>query len=91
MPGSLPLLLLVGAHSSAYVVKDDGGVAPLPTCAVVFSSGVMLKDTYGADVDEHDQVFRFNMLSTAGFETHVGAKTTHQVRDSRGATDIRHS
>lgn len=45
-------------------------------CAVVSNSGAMLEHAFGAEIDGHGVVFRFNDAPTAGFEKHVGSKTT---------------
>ena len=67
-----------------YLVEDD----PLEhvmyrRCAIVGSSGILLKYENGGDIDGHDMVFRFNSATTKGFEKHVGAKTTHRIANSR--------
>ncbi|XP_055968166.1 CMP-N-acetylneuraminate-beta-galactosamide-alpha-2,3-sialyltransferase 1 isoform X2 [Sorex fumeus] len=46
-------------------------------CAVVGNSGNLRDSWYGAQIDNHDFVFRMNKAPTAGFEDHVGSKTTH--------------
>lgn len=50
-----------------------------PTCAVVFSSGSLLKHNYGKEIDKYENVYRFNLIKTKGYEKHVGSKTTHQI------------
>lgn len=47
-----------------------------PSCAVVSNSGAMLERRLGPEIDGHGVVFRFNDGPTAGFEEHVGSKTT---------------
>jgi hypothetical protein len=49
------------------------------SCAVVFNSGVMLKEKAGTLIDSFDEVFRMNMHPIAGFEDYVGSKTTYQA------------
>ena len=51
----------------------------LRTCAVVYSSGVLLKEERGKDIDAHDAVFRINVPPTHPYEAHVGRKTTYNV------------
>ncbi|XP_054983000.1 CMP-N-acetylneuraminate-beta-galactosamide-alpha-2,3-sialyltransferase 1 [Sorex araneus] len=46
-------------------------------CAVVGNSGNLRDSWYGSQIDNHDFVFRMNKAPTAGFEDHVGSKTTH--------------
>ena len=46
------------------------------TCALVGSSGTLLLDEMGREIDEHDVVIRFNNAPTEGYEKHVGSKTT---------------
>ena len=52
-------------------------------CAVIGSSGILLKYEHGKEIDTHDMVLRFNSAKTRGFEKHVGAKTTHRLTNSR--------
>ena len=63
--------------------EDPLGSVVFETCAIVGSSGILLKHSHGADIDSHDVVFRFNSATTKGFEKNVGAKTTHRITNSR--------
>lgn len=63
--------------------EDPLGSVVFETCAIVGSSGILLKHSHGADIDSHDVVFRFNSATTKGFEKSVGAKTTHRITNSR--------
>lgn len=59
----------------------DLGSVPSPLvkgarCAVVSSSGAQLSHFFGAEIDAHDVVFRFNDAPTRGFEKHVGHRTS---------------
>ena len=46
------------------------------TCAVIGSAGLMLTEKFGAEIDQHDAVFRFNIAPVSDFEAFVGSKTT---------------
>ncbi|XP_061418470.1 beta-galactoside alpha-2,6-sialyltransferase 2-like isoform X4 [Lethenteron reissneri] len=45
-------------------------------CAVVMNAGSLLRAQLGAEIDGHDAVMRFNSAPTAGYEIHVGTKTS---------------
>lgn len=49
--------------------------------AVVFSSNKMLGSNLGKTIDSFDRVLRFNVAPTVGFESDVGAKTTHRIME----------
>lgn len=49
------------------------------TCAVMFSSYILLEQEYGEFIDSHDYVLRFNFAPTKNYEKHVGSKTTHRL------------
>mmetsp|Transcript_39375 Transcript_39375/g.71672 ORF Transcript_39375/g.71672 Transcript_39375/m.71672 type:complete len:474 (-) Transcript_39375:167-1588(-) len=49
------------------------------SCAIISSSGAMLDHRYGAEIDAHDVVFRFNDAPTARFERYVGNRTDVRV------------
>jgi len=46
------------------------------TCAVVASAGILRNRRFGAQIDAHDAVIRFNSARTRGMEAYVGGKTT---------------
>lgn len=46
------------------------------SCAVVSNAGSLLDREYGEHIDSNECVFRLNRAPTAGFERHVGARTT---------------
>ena len=45
-------------------------------CAVVGSSGSLLRQAAGAEIDAHDIVLRINIAPTDRFERHAGSRTT---------------
>jgi hypothetical protein len=49
------------------------------TCAIVSNSGSLLDSEYGAEIDSRDAVFRINYPPLAGFEKHVGSKSTFEI------------
>lgn len=51
------------------------------SCAVVGSSGSMLRHNYGKEIDRHTAVIRFNEAPTRGFERHVGSRTTLRLQN----------
>jgi hypothetical protein len=68
-----------------------GGIPPIPRwqkCAIVSSSGAMLKHQYGKDIDAAESVFRFNDAPVIGFESHVGSKETVRIGNSRAPVDM---
>lgn len=61
-----------------HLLPEQDPFAPIAhkTCAVVGSGGILLNEPFGAEIDAHDAVFRFNVAPTIGFEKFVGSKTT---------------
>lgn len=49
------------------------------SCALVSSSGMLLGNNAGSQIDSADCVFRLNWAPTLGFEEDVGSKTTVRV------------
>ena len=45
-------------------------------CAVVGSSGRLLKTKFGQEIDRHDVIVRINYPPTSGYEKHVGSRPT---------------
>eukprot|EP00873_Tetraselmis_striata_P039331 jgi/Tetstr1/459595/TSEL_004958.t1 len=62
------------------VREERQGVSKLyESCAVVGSSGVLLLEDKGAEIDSHEFVMRFNGAPTKGLERFVGSKTTVRI------------
>lgn len=70
---------------AAQVVPNGGAVR---TCAVVGSSGSLLYERFGAQIDTHDVVIRFNDAPTVGFEAIVGAKTSVRILNTKAALSV---
>lgn len=74
---------LVSAHGPLWngggeVLSSMGG-----RCAVVSSSGVLLRHRHGAEIDAAGKVFRFNSAPTKGFEEFVGARTDLRIVNNK--------
>ena len=55
------------------------------SCAVVGNAGSVLQSDYGAAIDRHSTVIRFNNAPTEGFEKHVGRKTDFRLLNKHWA------
>lgn len=49
------------------------------SCAIVGNHGNLLKSRWGAKIDAHEAVFRFNRAMVVGYKAHVGGRTTFRV------------
>jgi len=49
------------------------------SCAIVGSSGNLLNNKFGNEIDNHDFVIRFNQARVVGYEKYVGSKTSLRV------------
>ena len=58
------------------------------SCALVSSSGMLLGNNAGAQIDSADCVFRLNSVPTLGFEEDVGSKTTVRVFSVSGLKSL---
>ncbi|XP_053342902.1 CMP-N-acetylneuraminate-beta-galactosamide-alpha-2,3-sialyltransferase 2-like isoform X2 [Clarias gariepinus] len=73
-------------HDEQYY--NDSSPDRCRTCAVVGNSANLKGSHYGAIIDAHDFVFRMNHAPTKGYETDVGARTTHRAFYPESATDL---
>ena len=55
--------------------------------AVVLSSAALLSVRCGGIIDQYRTVYRFNRAVTAGYEAHVGTRTTHEVVHTSGGIE----
>ena len=58
------------------------------SCALVSSSGMLLGNNAGSQIDSADCVFRLNSAPTLGFEEDVGSKTTVRVFSVSGLKSL---
>jgi len=58
---------------------------------IVASSANLLDNKSGREIDEFDDVVRFNRAPTDGFEEHVGAKTTVRIANNHVFANIPHT
>lgn len=78
-----------GIESSATLRSALRLPTPLSkTCAVVGSSGSLLYERLGAEIDAHDVVIRFNNAPTDGFAAIVGSRTTLRILNSHAAAAV---
>lgn len=62
----------------AFLPKSEPGEI-YDSCAIVGSSSNLTGSNYGALIDSHAAVMRFNNAPTEGYEEDVGHKTTHRT------------
>ena len=65
------------------VLPEEDFTRKYSTCAVVGNSPKLLTSQYGAQIDSHDAVLRFNDAPTKGFETYVGRRCTFRANNLR--------
>ena len=63
-------------HSKLSCFPRFNSRTAMGTCAIVFSSGSLLRHEFGPEIDAHDEVLRFNYAPVEDFERFVGNKTT---------------
>ena len=66
-------------------LRLPSGTRRFRTCALVGSSGSLLQDRYGNEIDNHDLVLRFNNAPVAGFEPIAGKRTSIRLINSHAA------
>lgn len=59
--------------------------------AIVGSSSSLLDTEQGQDIDNFDEVVRFNRAPTEGWENHVGSKTTLRVANNHVFANVKHN
>eukprot|EP00873_Tetraselmis_striata_P039599 jgi/Tetstr1/459863/TSEL_000448.t1 len=58
------------------------------TCAMVGNSGTLMFGRFGAEIDKHDMIYRFNQAPTDGFSEHVGSRTTFESLNAHFAHQL---
>ena len=66
-------------------LRLPSGTRTFGTCAVVGSSGSLLHDRFGPQIDAHDVVLRFNNAPVSGFEGIAGSRTSVRLVNSHAA------
>ena len=59
--------------------------------AIVGSSSSLLDAERGQDIDDFDEVVRFNRAPTEGWENYVGSKTTLRVANNHVFANVKHN
>ena len=75
-------------HQSALRAAVGYAGQSFATCTIVGSSGSLLTDRYGAEIDAADLVLRFNNALTKSFEPIVGTRTDVRVLNSHAAAAV---
>ena len=70
------------AHRRASIRTKFGVPNGFDSCAIVGSSGLLLSERLGDEIDGHDFVLRTNLAPVGGFEEVVGSKTTVRVMNT---------
>ena len=73
---------MYGALSQLLPQKDPSSKFAAKRCAIVGSSGSLLRKEWGAEIDAHDYVLRFNRAPTRGYTAFVGARTDLRFTDA---------
>ena len=69
-------------------VMEQEDFTPGNGCSVVGSSGNLLDNMYGDNIDSNEDVIRFNGAKTKGFEKHCGSKTTFRIMNCHSILNI---
>ena len=87
MPSDFSPTPMPAAESMAALsaLRLPSGTRTFGTCAVVGSSGSLLHDRFGSQIDAHEVVLRFNNAPVSGFEGIVGARTSVRLINSHAA------
>eukprot|EP00873_Tetraselmis_striata_P041224 jgi/Tetstr1/461488/TSEL_006594.t1 len=84
--GNALALKMLGTKAGTELPGTDlPALMDLSRCAVVGSSRALLGSDSGAEIDSHTAVIRFNQAPTAGYEAHVGSRTTLRIQNSFAA------
>mmetsp|Transcript_41658 Transcript_41658/g.50513 ORF Transcript_41658/g.50513 Transcript_41658/m.50513 type:complete len:450 (-) Transcript_41658:883-2232(-) len=70
------------------VLPDECPGYHFKTCAVVGNSGTTLFETFGAEIDKHEMVYRFNQAPTDGFEEYIGNRTMFESLNAKFAHQL---
>mmetsp|Transcript_14230 Transcript_14230/g.30469 ORF Transcript_14230/g.30469 Transcript_14230/m.30469 type:complete len:409 (-) Transcript_14230:74-1300(-) len=73
-------------ETSTNTQAEMGGKRRFKTCALVGNAGFLLNHKLGQYIDQHEVVVRFNVMDVAGYEEHVGRKTTFRVLNHQRST-----
>ena len=83
---------IIGVEAAALRMELRAAIgapnASFTSCAVVGSSGSLLSDRHGQEIDQHDAVIRFNTAPVRGFEPVVGSRTTVRLVNSQAMVSV---
>jgi hypothetical protein len=72
-------------------LREEREFTPGSVCSIVGSSGNLLDNEHGTDIDSSDDVIRFNGAKTASFEKHAGSRTTFRLMNCHSILNIEDS
>ena len=83
---------IIGVEAAALRMELRAAIgapnASFTSCAVVGSSGSLLSDRHGQEIDQHDAVIRFNTAPVRGFEPVVGSRTTVRLVNGQAMVSV---